>query len=182
MPSGRGRGVAAVLATAAMAVLAACGGRRAAPQPASEPRTSPGARRLRRALAWIVPVLAMILLLGGGAAVYGIQSRQAAERWAADLTGGDPQRAPALILRNGCAGCHTIPGIDAARGTVGPALSGLADRAYIGGVLPNTPENLVLWLRDSRAVNPRTAMPSTRIPEAEARDIAAYLYAHGTRP
>ncbi|MGK9167455.1 c-type cytochrome [Inquilinus limosus] len=124
----------------------------------------------------------MILLLGGGATVYGIQRQRAAERWAADLTGGDPQRAPALILRNGCAGCHTIPGIGAARGSVGPELSRLADRAFIGGVLPNTAENLVLWIRDSRAVNPRTAMPSTRIPEGEARDIAAYLYSLRDRP
>ncbi|KGM32152.1 c-type cytochrome, partial [Inquilinus limosus] len=113
---------------------------------------------------------------------YGVRQQQAADRWASALTGGDPDRAPALMLRNGCTGCHTIPGIGAARGAVGPKLSGLADRAFIGGTLPNTPENLARWIRDSRGVNPRTAMPSTGITESEAHDIAAYLYALRGRP
>jgi len=123
------------------------------------------------------PLRGVVLLLGGGAVAYGLRQQQAADRWASALTGGDPDRAPALMLRNGCAGCHTIPGVGAARGSVGPRLSGLADRAFIGGTLPNTPENLVRWIRDSRGINPRTAMPSTGITEPEARDIAAFLYA-----
>ena len=174
MPSGRGRGFPALLATAAIAVLAAC---TRSPRPPAERRPVPEPRPRGRVLGWVVAAIVVVLLLGGAAVAYGVRQQQAADRWASALTGGDPDRAPALMLRNGCAGCHTIPGIGAARGSVGPRLSGLADRAFIGGTLPNTPENLIRWIRDSRGVNPRTAMPSTGITEPEARDIAAFLYA-----
>ena len=47
----------------------------------------------------------------------------------------------------------------------------------IAGVLPNTPENLVHWLRSPQAVVPGNAMPDVGLSDAQARDIAAYLYA-----
>jgi cytochrome c1 len=43
-------------------------------------------------------------------------------------------------------------------------------------MLPNTPENLVRWLRDPQKLNPRTAMPDLGVTERDAQDIAAYLY------
>jgi cytochrome c1 len=98
------------------------------------------------------------------------------ERVARAITGGEPARAPALLRRYGCAGCHTIPGVPGADGKVAAPLARLRARVYIGGVVPNTAENLVAWLRDPRALSPRTAMPATGITEAEARDVAAYLY------
>ena len=58
---------------------------------------------------------------------------------------------------------------------VGPPLAGLAARRLIAGRLPNTPENMVRWLRQPRAVDPLTAMPDLEVTEADARDIAAYL-------
>jgi mono/diheme cytochrome c family protein len=182
MPSRRGKGIVAVLATTAMMVLVICGARQPRPRPSIEIRPTPAPRQRGRSRAWAICALALVLLLGGAAAVYGLQQQRAAEHWAAALTGGDPDRAPALIVRNGCAGCHTISGVSGARGSVGPTLSGLADRAFIGGTLPNTPKNLVRWIRDSRGVNPRTAMPSTRISDSEAHDIAAYLYALPSLP
>jgi cytochrome c2 len=94
------------------------------------------------------------------------------------LTGGDPARASAFVTRYGCGGCHTIPGLPAADGKVGPALSGLSERVFIAGVLPNTADNLIGWIVDPRAYSPRSAMPVTGISKAEARDIAAWLYAH----
>ena len=93
-------------------------------------------------------------------------------------THGDPARAPALFRKYGCAGCHTISGIPGADGQVGAPLSGLSARVYIGGVLPNTADNLVRWIVSPQAFSPRTAMPETGVTEAEARDLAAYLYAH----
>ncbi|MEJ1158312.1 c-type cytochrome [Prosthecomicrobium sp. N25] len=107
-------------------------------------------------------------------------TRRAAERAArvTALAAGDPARAPAHMVRYGCAGCHEIPGLSAPGGRVGPSLAGISRRVYIGGVLEHTPENLVGWIVDPRGHDPKTAMPVTGISEGEARDVAAYLYAH----
>ena len=58
---------------------------------------------------------------------------------------------------------------------VGGAQGPLAARLYLAGTLPNTPENLVRWIRDPKGVKPETAMPVTGISDEEARDVAAYL-------
>jgi cytochrome c len=118
----------------------------------------------------------------GVALAGGIAAREALEaehRWAeaVALTEGDPAAAPAAIRRYGCAGCHMIPGVAAAQGLVGPPLAGLRERVYVAGVLPNSAGNLIRWIVDPPAIDPRTAMPASGISEAEARDVAAYLYA-----
>jgi cytochrome c1 len=97
-------------------------------------------------------------------------------REAAAITGGDPALAPALMRTYGCAACHTIPGVDGANALVGPPLTHMASRAYIGGVLPNAPDNMMRWIRDPRGVDSLTAMPNTGVTESDARHIAAYLY------
>src|SRR3954469_11327669 len=97
------------------------------------------------------------------------------------LTGGDPSRAPWLMTRYGCAGCHTIGGVPDADGQVGPPLKGLIERVYIGGTAPNNAENLVRWLVEPQHFAPHAAMPPPGLDEGEARDIAAYLYAHCPR-
>lgn len=94
----------------------------------------------------------------------------------APTTGGDPARGAALIQSYGCGSCHTIPGIRAAAGVVGPPLFFFSRRTYIAGELPNTPENLVRWVRDPPSVEPGTAMPVLGLDEQQARDVAAYLY------
>ena len=40
---------------------------------------------------------------------------------------------------------------------------------------------LVAWLRDPPAISPGTAMPNLDLTEAQARDMAAYLYTLGAR-
>ena len=92
------------------------------------------------------------------------------------VTGGDDRRGREFIDRYGCGSCHTIPGIARARGHVGPPLEGIAQRSYLGGVLPNTPDNMILWIRYPQKVDPRTAMPDLGVSDPEARDMAAYLY------
>lgn len=87
----------------------------------------------------------------------------------------DAARGKAAIVRYGCPSCHTIPGVPGARGVVGPPLDGIARRAYLGGVLPNTPEDMVFWLRFPQLADPRTAMPDMGVTERDAHDIAAYL-------
>ncbi len=97
-------------------------------------------------------------------------------RHAAALTGGDPLRGRTLVAERGCGGCHTIPGVPRATGLVGPSLERVASRVYIGGVLANSPGNMIRWLRNPPAVDPFTAMPNLGLDPAEVRDIAAYLY------
>lgn len=89
---------------------------------------------------------------------------------------GEPERGRQAIRYHGCASCHTIPGVRGADGLVGPSLEHIASRAYIGGVLPNTPDNLVRWILDPPGVDPQTAMPDLHLSERDARDIAGYLY------
>jgi cytochrome c1 len=94
----------------------------------------------------------------------------------AEALGGNPARGPAIAERYGCGSCHTIPGVTGARGLVGPPLLWWSRRTFIAGELPNTPENLVRWIRDPQSVEPHTAMPALGLSDAEARDVAAYLY------
>jgi cytochrome c len=99
------------------------------------------------------------------------------EHAAAEMTGGgDPARGRAAIERYGCGTCHTIPGVRGADALVGPPLSQVASRAYVGGVLTNSPENMMRWIRDPRAVDGLTAMPTLGVSDQDARDIASYLY------
>lgn len=127
---------------------------------------------------WIkLIVIAVATALGAGALYIYDQTQRDAEQLGAavSLTGGDPVVAPALIVRYGCAGCHTIPGIPEADGQIGPALNNLARQGYVGGVLPNSTDNLIAWIVDPRAIDPMSAMPRTGISRGEARDVAAYL-------
>jgi cytochrome c2 len=115
-------------------------------------------------------------VLGTAAAGMALLDARETRQRAIALTGGDPERGRGLLTRYGCAGCHTIPGVARADGIVGPPLAGIADRVYLGGVLTNTPEHLIAWIVDPRAIDDKTAMPVTGIGREEARDVAAYLY------
>lgn len=127
---------------------------------------------MREAATWAAAVAALCL----GAACGGLEDAAGARRAAAAMTGGDPARGQAVMRRYGCQSCHTIPGVAGADGLVGPPLAGIASRSYIGGVLTNTPEHMMRWIRDPKAVDSLTAMPNTGVTEADARHIAAYLY------
>jgi cytochrome c1 len=131
----------------------------------------PGQREL-----WRWTALTLVLALAAGVAVASLQQSWAARARAAALTGGDPVNGRALMVRYGCSACHRTPGVWPAGGGVGPPLRGLAERVYIGGVLVNTPANLVAWIVDPRSIDSLTAMPTTGISESEARDVAAFLY------
>jgi cytochrome c1 len=70
----------------------------------------------------------------------------------------------------------TIPGVSGAEGLVGPPLDRMGKRVYIAGVLRNTPDNMITWLRNPQSFVPNNAMPNMGIDHQQARDIAAYLY------
>jgi cytochrome c len=120
----------------------------------------------------------LLLILAGIATAVGVLVPRELDpaRELTAFTGGDPARGQELIRQKGCPTCHVIPGIAEATGLVGPPLAQFASRAYVGGVVPNTPDNLVAWIMDPPKIDPLTAMPATGVSEAEARDVAAYLY------
>jgi mono/diheme cytochrome c family protein len=88
---------------------------------------------------------------------------------------GDARRGAVAIHQHACTTCHRIPGIVGAAAQVGPSLEGVASRKYLGGRLPNTPENLVRWIRHPKEISPASLMPDLGVTEEHARDIAAYL-------
>lgn len=79
------------------------------------------------------------------------------------------------IADYGCGGCHVVPGLRGANGTVAAPLTDFGRRHYIAGRLPNNAENLTRWIMDPQQVDPETAMPDLGVSAQEARDIAAYL-------
>lgn len=119
---------------------------------------------------WAAMALAVLatLLVGCG--------RQRVKEQAARMTGGDPDAGPVLIRQYGCGTCHLIPGIEGARGMIGPPLKGIASRTSLAGQLPNTPENMLRWIQDPQSIERGTAMPDSGLSTTEARHIAAYLY------
>lgn len=92
------------------------------------------------------------------------------------VAGGDAARGKLLLAQYQCGACHRIPGVEAARGEVGPALDSFGRRSYIAGRLPNYPDALVRWIVDPPAVKAGTPMPAMGVSADEARHMAAYLY------
>jgi cytochrome c2 len=117
-----------------------------------------------------------ILVSFGGIVLFLSGCNNANRQSAEVLTGGNVDRGVSAIVHYGCGSCHTIKGITGARGLVGPPLTGIRERVYVAGMLPNTPENLERWIQDPLSVNPGTAMPKVGLKPREAADIAAYLY------
>jgi cytochrome c oxidase subunit 2 len=84
-----------------------------------------------------------------------------------------------------CVACHAVNGTPAG-GVLGPNLTRLGSRSTIGaGMLENTPENLIRWIRDPQSVKPDARMPgvsydaggwpATSLTDDQVRALAAYL-------
>jgi mono/diheme cytochrome c family protein len=86
----------------------------------------------------------------------------------------DPAATGKLIVTQGaCASCHTVSGTQA-RGTIGPALDGIASRT-IAGVLPFSRDNVKRWVTNPPQVKPGTPMPPYSFQDRYLDAIAAYL-------
>jgi cytochrome c oxidase subunit II len=86
------------------------------------------------------------------------------------------RRGQSVFLSEGCGACHAVRGTPA-DGTFGPDLTHVGSRLTIAaGTLPNSPENLALWIAETHAVKPEVEMPEYELlgPEALA-DLAHYL-------
>ena len=94
------------------------------------------------------------------------------------------QQGVKVILQRGCGGCHTIPNIPGASGTIGPNLGPNGDippvrdrKTIAGGAVPNNSvDDLAKWIVDPPSLKPGTAMPKLGLSPDEAAAAAAYLY------
>lgn len=86
---------------------------------------------------------------------------------------GNAENGKQLIQTIGCVGCHQVEGIDDKWNMVGqrkgPYLTNLGSKV--------NPDWLVSWLKQPNHYDPSTIMPSFRLTDKEANDIAAYLLA-----
>jgi mono/diheme cytochrome c family protein len=97
------------------------------------------------------------------------------EDWPTYRATGDARRGLELVQSVGCLGCHQIGDLaqrasDVSRASKidhGPNLSRIGNK--VSGTW------LYGWLKNPRAYNPDTRMPSLRLTDAEAEDITAYL-------
>lgn len=90
--------------------------------------------------------------------------------------GGDPDLGRETIVEYGCGSCHRIPGIPEADALVGPPLESWSGRAFVAGILPNSPENLARFLADPDEIRPGTAMPDLQLNDEDIAAIVAYLF------
>ena len=84
--------------------------------------------------------------------------------------GGDAQRGKELITSVGCISCHQVEGIKASlkvKSQKAPFLTGTGSKV--------NPHWLVSWLKKPSHYQPSTIMPSFRLSNQEAQDMAAYL-------
>lgn len=87
----------------------------------------------------------------------------------------DAKRGKQALHQYGCVTCHEIPGMVGPEARVGPTLHGVGSRQILGGVVPNSPENMAAYIRAPQALAPESAMPDLRVTPRDARDMAAFL-------
>lgn len=112
---------------------------------------------------------------GARAAGAGDCGLSAADKNAAPRRPADIERGRVALYQYACSACHTIPGVTGSSPQVGPPLAGIASRTLIAGKLANTRQNMVIWIRWPRTIDPLTAMPDLEVSADHAQDIAAYL-------
>ncbi len=90
----------------------------------------------------------------------------------------DPARAKGrdLFTLHGCGACHRVGGTEA-KGEVGPELTRFGQRKTVGaGLLPNTPENVARFIRETDVLKPRSKMPAYgALSPDDALEIARWL-------
>src|SRR5436305_13042740 len=82
------------------------------------------------------------------------------------VDGGNLEHGKATVEHYGCVACHAIAGISKPSGNVAPSRDKIAMRAYIAGILVNTPDNIGRWRLNPPATDSLIAMPNLGIPEA----------------
>ncbi|WP_263415789.1 cytochrome c oxidase subunit II [Terriglobus albidus] len=86
-----------------------------------------------------------------------------------------PEQGRRVFEEQACMNCHTISGT-AANGRFGPDLTHLMSRATIAsGIVPNTPENLRIWITTPDELKPGSLMPAMHLNDLQNAQLVAYL-------
>jgi cytochrome c oxidase subunit 2 len=102
------------------------------------------------------------------------QPRAQFERWLAAQSKPAAKAPPALFLDK-CSSCHAIRGTSATA-HVGPDLTHVGSRTSLAALtIPNTPDRMREWLRDTQHVKPGALMPQVDLTPAQVNRLAAYL-------
>jgi cytochrome c oxidase subunit 2 len=89
----------------------------------------------------------------------------------------EQERGRQVLAAKACAACHAVRGTPAA-GTLGPDLTHVGGREYIGaGLLPTTRGSLAAWIADPQGAKPGNNMPLVPLEPEELRSVSAYLAA-----
>ena len=109
-----------------------------------------------------------------------VQSADEFERWAKEQQQSAPVETNApegrkVFFANSCVNCHTISGTSA-QGRFGPDLTHLMSRQTLAaGAVPNTPDQLRLWVHDPQKIKVGCLMPNMQLTDAEVDHVVAYL-------
>lgn len=88
---------------------------------------------------------------------------------------GAAGRSRKIFQQFACINCHALSGIST-NGTAGPDLTHLAGRQTLGaGVMDNTPDNLVRWLKNPQTIKPACLMPNFNLTDQQAHDLANFF-------
>jgi mono/diheme cytochrome c family protein len=88
-------------------------------------------------------------------------------------SGGNAQRGKMLFTSVGCLACHALGQDTKVRETRGTSYDIAPELTRVGSKVPL--DWIYDWIRNPRHYNPTTRMPSLRLSDQEAKDIAAYL-------
>jgi cytochrome c oxidase subunit 2 len=101
---------------------------------------------------------------------------KAAQSKPAQVPATDQQRRGREVFEHSqCVMCHSIQGTEAG-GTLGPDLTHLASRTYIGaGALPNDRSSLESWIAHPPSYKPGTVMPSSAFAATDLAALTDYL-------
>ena len=65
----------------------------------------------------------------------------------------------------------------------GPNLTNIGLRPTLAGAaIPNSPQTMVAWLMNPRAVKPDARMPNLGLTQQEAQDLTAFLFSQPYNP
>jgi len=111
-------------------------------------------------------------------AAYLWQNSEPYELAEANGAGGEPQEGKDLVESVGCMGCHSL-GSRQAGGYLAPMGYDLVPK--LDHIASKTNSRWIFnWLKNPKSFRPTTKMPSLRLSDEEAADIAAYLATLGT--